>query len=31
MHKKTRKGEIMHKLVRNHSLEAKSEIFGGVG
>jgi hypothetical protein len=30
MHKKTRKGEMMQKLVRNHSLEAKREILCGV-
>jgi len=31
MHKKTRKGKIMQELARNNSLEAKREIFGGVG
>jgi hypothetical protein len=30
MHKKTRKGEMMQKLARNHSLEAKREILCGV-
>jgi len=30
MHKKTRKGEMMQKLARNHSLEAKREILYGV-
>jgi hypothetical protein len=29
MHKKTKEGEIMEKLAKNHSLEAKREIFVG--
>jgi hypothetical protein len=30
MHKKDKKGEMMQKLVRNHSLKAKREILCGV-